>query len=180
MLTIITPCSRQNNIQNLYDSIKFDKINKWIIVYDTSKNRSYKKLYKGNPKIIEVGCDDIGISGNSQRNYGMTLVNDGYIYFLDDDNIIHPNFWSIIDSLDNDFFYTFNQLRQDNTFIGNNIKVGMIDTAMFVVHKNHIKNIKWNVDRYDADGYFISDVFNNNRSKHKFINQIGSYYNFLN
>ena len=35
-ITIITPCSRIHNLPMLHESIKFDKINKWIIVYDTT------------------------------------------------------------------------------------------------------------------------------------------------
>ena len=90
MLTIITPCSRPDNLGMLSKSIKFDKIDKWIIVYDTTKDRTYKKSFEGNSKIIEVECNDAGDYGNQQRNYGMSLVDDGFIYFLDDDNIVHP------------------------------------------------------------------------------------------
>jgi hypothetical protein len=111
MLTIITPCCIQLNIQKVFNSIQFDKIEKWIIVYDTSKGRKYNKLYENHPKIIEVECN-AGISGNPQRNYGMTLVDDGFIYFLDDDNIVHPDFWSILDSLDPQYFYSFDQHRK--------------------------------------------------------------------
>ncbi len=35
-ITIITPCSGIQNLSMLYESIKFDKIQKWIIVYDTT------------------------------------------------------------------------------------------------------------------------------------------------
>ena len=130
MLTIITPCCRQTNLQKLYESIQFDKIDKWFIVYDTTNDRKYSKVYESHPKIVELECNDPGISGNAQRNYGMTFVKDGWIYFLDDDNIIHENFWNLINSMDSKFIYTFNQVRYkiDNTndyFImsGKNIKL---------------------------------------------------------
>lgn len=181
MLSIITPCSRQNNIPKLFNSINFDKISKWIIVYDTSKNRTYNTLYKDHSKILEVECNDIGVSGNSQRNYAMKLVEDGYIYFLDDDNIIHPGVWSIVDTLDNENFYTFNQLRDKKGGIlhGNNISVGRIDTAMFIVHKKHIGDIKWEPHTYYADGVFISNIHKNNKGLHTYINSVASYYNFI-
>jgi hypothetical protein len=179
-LTIITPSCRQENILKLYESLNFDKIYKWIIVYDTTKNRKYNKLFVGNEQIIEVECNSDGISGNPQRNYGISLINDSFIYFLDDDNIIHSNFWNIVDILDNNYFYTFDQQRTNNNiFLGNNIKIDNIDTAQFIVHKNHIKDIKFIIDKYNADGYFISDIYKNNINSHKYINEIGCYYNYL-
>lgn len=181
MLTIITPCCRQANIPKLFDSINFSKIDKWIIVYDTTKNRKYTKVYD-HPKIIEAECDHPGISGNPQRNFGMTFANDGFIYFLDDDNIIHPNFWNILDTLNPEKFYTFDQLRNIKTgeiLKGNNIQVFKIDTAMYIVHKNHIGQIKWILDKYNADGHFICDVRNKNPASHVYIESVASYYNYL-
>ena len=182
MLSIITPCYRQYNIPKLYNSIIFDKINKWIIVYDTSNNKKYNKLYENHEKILEIECSIIGKVGNPQRNVGINYVDDGYIYFLDDDNIIHPNFWSIINILDSNVsnvFVTFDQLRKNRTLYGKNIKVNQIDTAMFIVHKKHINNIKWREDKYNADGFFITEIYDNNKKLHKYMNQIGCYYNFL-
>ena len=40
-ITIITPCIRIQNLPMLYESIKFDKIHKWIIVYDTTIDSYY-------------------------------------------------------------------------------------------------------------------------------------------
>jgi glycosyltransferase involved in cell wall biosynthesis len=179
-LTIITPSYRQQNIPMLYESIQFDKIDKWIIVYDTSEDRSYSVLYDGHPQIVEVGCDE-GISGNPQRNYGMSMIDDGFIYFLDDDNIIHPNFWSIVAQLDTKHFYTFDQQRTATTILyGNDIRPNCIDTAMFIVHKQHIKHITFINDLYNADGFFISHIHSYNYGAHIYLNTIGCYYNFIN
>lgn len=180
-ITILTPCSRQKNLPTLLNSIDFDKIDKWIIIYDTSKNRTYEKLYTDHPKILEVECDTSGVVGHPQRNYGMSLVEDGFIYFLDDDTIVHPNLWTLIDTLDPQFFYTFDQQREQNGQLlhGDTIQVRRIDTAMFLVHKNHIGDIQWHTDRYDADGYFICDIKNKNTDCHRYVNKVCSYYNYL-
>ena len=37
MFTIITPCCRPENLETMLPSIDFDKVDKWIIVYDTRK-----------------------------------------------------------------------------------------------------------------------------------------------
>ena len=182
MLTIITPCCRQTNLPKLYASMAFHLVERWIIVYDTSKNRTYTKMYVGHPKILEVECDDVGLAGHPQRNFGMNLVPDGFIYYLDDDNIIHHNFWYIVDTLNKEYFYTFDQLRsQEQGWIlyGHEIALKRIDTAMFIVHKDHVKDIRWKPEKYDADGYFICDILEKNPGKHKYIKKIGCYYNFL-
>ena len=208
MITIITPCFRQENLPIILKSIQLDKIAKWIIVYDTTKNKKYTHCFKGEPKICELDCDQAGIAGNAQRNHGVNFVKKGFIYFLDDDNIIHPEFWNISDTFDSNYFYTFDQIRNDNMrnilqpsfwknidstnynsplglytsgyiLFGNTIKLKHIDTAMYIVHKKMIKNILWNLHRYDSDGIFICDVFKENINSHKYINKVCSYYNYL-
>jgi len=180
MLTIITPCCRQDTLQKVFDTINFEKVDKWIIVYDTSHDRRYTKQFEDHPKIIEVFCGG-GISGNPQRNHAIDLVMDGYIYFLDDDNIIHPNFWSIVDQLDNTHFYTFDQLRDNKSEIlpGGTCEIARIDTAMFIVHTNHIKGLRWKEHLYTADGYFIKELCSKNAELHKYIPITASYYNKL-
>ena len=176
-ISFITPCFRAENLQKIYATINFDRITKWYIVYDTTKDRKYTKQFEGNPKISEYECSDYGISGNAQRNYGMNLVIEGFVYFLDDDNIIHPDFWKL--QVHSDYFYTFNQRRGNRVLKGNNINVGGIDTAMYLVHKKHIQNTLWKLYVYDADGYFISEIFKNNKEKWIYKNKILSYYNYL-
>ena len=178
MLTIITPCSRPENLPKLFNSINFDKIDKWIIVYDTSKNRNYNKIFLNYPKISEYEKDG-GISGNPQRNYAIDLINDGWVYFLDDDNIIHPDFWSVLDNLDENYYYTFDMQRSDGVFKGKYIKINWIDTAMYLLHRKHIGDIRWKNELYNADGHFICEVFNNYKNGHKYIEKTCSYYNYL-
>jgi len=182
-ITIITPCSRIQNLPMLYESIKFDKINKWIIVYDTTVN-SYCHSFIHSEQIIEVDCKSSlnGVVGNTQRNYGLSFVEeDNYIYFLDDDNIIHPNFWKIIEELETYTIHTFNQYRDEHghVLLGNRIEMNYIDTAMYIIHKNMIGDIKWQEDLYQADGKFISDVYSTGKYKHKYFNKYYCYYNYL-
>jgi hypothetical protein len=176
MLTIITPSCRQHFLIKLKESIQFDKIDRWIIVYDTSKDRSYTKLFD-HPKIEEVFCSDVGKAGHAQRNFGVKMVTDGQIYFLDDDNIVHPEFWKL--QFHPDYFYTFDQLRnkQGHILPGNKIELCHIDTAMFVVPKKMF--IAWDISRYEADGIFITETNKRFGKYHKYINKLACYYNFL-
>jgi hypothetical protein len=175
MLTIITPCYRQKNLQNLYQSIDFQKIDKWIIVYDTSRNRTYTKIFS-HVQIQEEYCDTLGEAGHAQRNYGVDLVKEGHIYFLDDDNVIHEQFWNL-EFNDLNTFYTFDQQRnQDFILKGNNLVKDYIDTAMFVVPKFMFAGNPWRIHEYSADGYFVESIKNN---KHVYYPVTAAYYNKL-
>jgi len=186
MITIITPCYRPSNLPDVFKSIDFNKIAEWIIVYDTTNNRKYERQFNKEPKIREVDCCDPGISGNAQRNYGISLVSEGFIYFLDDDNIMHPNFWNIINKLDINHFYTFDQrffvadeFRTETNFIfkGGQPVLRKIDTSMFIVPRTMC--IPWDIGLYYADGIFIQEVARMNPGKHIYIPEIAGYYNFI-
>lgn len=184
-MTIITPCSRPNNLLKLKESISFDKINKWIICYDTSYNRTYTHIFK-DPKIIEIEATGPKNScyGNHQRNVAIKLVQNDYIYLLDDDNIMHPNFWNIKKEKTNDpssLIYTFDSQRKNGTTWtrGSNPRFGLIDTACFCVHTDIIKEVTWKADLYAADGLFIETLVAKNKNQFTYIPQIAAYYNFL-
>jgi hypothetical protein len=176
-ITIITPCSRPENLKEIFLSINFNYVETWIIVYDTTKDRKYTKQFSDHSQILEKECSDPGISGNPQRNHALRLVKEGFIYFLDDDNIIHPEFWSVLPTLDENYFYTWDQERGEQNIAGNTIEYKQIDTAMFIVPKKICKNLKWSTELYHADYTFIQTIYNHNLAKHKYIPKILCYYN---
>ena len=187
-ITIITPSVRPENLIKLKNSINFDYINEWIIVYDENKIKENPYIFKNNEKIKEyIHFDKDSISGNSQRNFAIDNISnkDTYIYFLDDDNIIHPNLYTLFDRLEHNKIYTFDQKRPLNIFPhkellkGNNIELYNIDTAMFLIDYNLCKNIKWKKDKYNADGYYIIECFQNNKEHWIYIDELLSYYNYL-
>lgn len=78
--------------------------------------------------------------------------------------------------IDNNKLYTFNQ---DNRIKGNNVYIGGIDTAMFIIPYKLCKNIKWILDKYEADGYYILECYNENKNIHIFVDNDLCYYNKL-
>lgn len=179
-LTIITASYRIDNLLEIKKSINFYYVDEWIIVYDGSKITNNPKLFENqeNNKIKEYVYNGEGISGNPQRNYALTKITtqDTLLYYLDDDNIIHPNMYKLLNIIDNNKLYTFNQY---NRIKGNDIRVGHIDTAMTIIPYKLCKNEKWILDRYDADGYYIQECYNNNKSLHIFVDNDLCYYNKL-
>jgi predicted O-methyltransferase YrrM len=177
-LTIITPSYRIDNLLEIKKSINFEYIEEWIIVYDGSKIIDNPKIFENqeNNKIKEYVYKGEGISGNPQRNYALSQITkpDTLLYYLDDDNIIHPNLYKLLKIIDNTKLYTFNQYNRIN---GNNICVGRIDTAMFIIPYELCKNEKWILNKYDADGYYITECYNKNKNIHIYVDNDLCYYN---
>ena len=179
-ITVITPCTRVSNLHKLKESINFDYICEWIIVYDSSKVEENTKQFEEFPSISEYFYTSEGISGNPQRNYALSVVNnkESYIYFLDDDNIIHPELYKL--SLLHNKIYTFDQEENNKLrLLGNKIAVGKIDSAMFLIWYPLIKETTFKIDKYDADGLFITQCYGNNKEKLIYIPKILCYYNFI-
>ena len=183
-LTIITPSYRLNNLIKVKDSINFDYVEEWIIVYDSKTITENPNLFESenNSKIKEYYYKDddiVGISGNPQRNYALTKITneDTFIYYLDDDNIIHPSFYKLLNIIDKNKIYTFNQVNRIN---GDNINANFIDTAMFLIDYDLCRNLKWNLGMYNADGHYIKECYDNHKEKHIFVNNDLCYYNQLN
>lgn len=177
-LTLITPSYRLNNLLQIKNSIDFNYIDEWIIVYDGSKILENPNLFENqeNNKIKEYLCNDEGISGNPQRNYAISKItnSDTLLYYLDDDNILHPNIYKLLNIIDNTKLYTFNQF---NRLKGNNVNVGYIDSAMAIIPYTLCKNERWITNKYDADGYYIKGCYENKRSVHVFVDNDLCYYN---
>ena len=59
------------------------------------------------------------VSGNPQRKYALRKITNPktLLYYLDDDNIVHPNWYKLLNSIDNDKVYTFNQYNSLNNNI---------------------------------------------------------------
>jgi hypothetical protein len=179
-LNIITPCSRPENLHEISKSINIDRSDyRWIVVLDMDE--------MPNIDLIPLNCeiylhkDPISVFGNAQRNFALDLVEDGHIYFNDDDTTIHPDLWDNIKDLRQGFI-SFSQNNQDGSLRleGNNIKLHSIDSHNFVVH---IKIVEWSSSRfkiteYDADGYFAIECYNKPCSK-IFIPKVLSIYNSL-
>jgi len=183
-LTIITPCSRKQNLFQMKQSIPFEYVREWIIVYDGKYFQGdylfQDKTLKNNDKITEyVHTNEKSACGNAQRNYALDQIKNPntYLYYLDDDNIIHPNFVNLLSLLEERYIYTFDQ---HNRILGNTIKVCYIDTAMFLIDYRLCKDIRWILHEYGADGYYIEECYNKNKDKWIYFNNIFCYYNYLN
>ena len=179
-ITIITPCCRPDRLPKVFESINFDYVDKWIIVYDTSKDRTYTRIYTEHPKIIEAEFHDNGISGNDQRNFGLKYVTKGFVYFLDDDNIVHPEFWEVLPTLDENNMYSWDQ-ENENGHVNKCYPptVNAIDTAMFIIPYSLINDTRWMKQHIFSDGIFAASIYQKNKSNYIYIPKTLCYYNKL-
>jgi predicted O-methyltransferase YrrM len=183
-VTIITPSYRTQNLPKLKDSIRFDFVEEWIIVYDGSRITENPNVFKDQEhdqenahKIKEYVHTSEGLSGNPQRNFALTKITNPNttLYYLDDDNIVHPNLYTLLNIIDNTKLYTFNR---ENGIKGDNIGAHCIDTAMFMVPWQMCRNVKWIIDKYEADGHYIKDCKTlANENVHIYVDNAMCYYN---
>jgi hypothetical protein len=118
------------------------------------------------------------VFGNAQRNFALDLVEHGYVYFLDDDTLLHPELWDSVKDLDNDFIH-FNQLSKNGHHrIGGTVKLNHIDSGSILIHHSLIGDTRWVLHRRAADGVFIEEVYSRSKTP-IFINKNLSVYNKL-
>jgi len=114
----------------------------------------------------------------------------GFVYILDDDNILHPDFYREVRKLQlrNKKFkgLVFDQLVDGKDFSGlgirkahpDNMKIGEVDSAQALLHVDFYKKYEW-VEEYVADSRFLEKVYEDNSEDFVFLNELLSYYNYI-
>jgi glycosyltransferase involved in cell wall biosynthesis len=191
ILSIITPCSRPLNLPTIYWSIlnmKTDNI-EWIIVYDGDKIDERILQYQENiPIKLFNKTREIGDSyGAKLRNIGIENAVGDYLYYLDDDNLIHPKLYDRISRYSNDDntkILVFNQFnsrfgRRLNKLNINCVNNGGLDTAQFVVPRKY--KTRWTTEqkRYEEIPYFKKLIEEAGQENIIWIDRLYTYRNYL-
>jgi len=151
MLYIVTPCSRPENLAQIRKSIP--SAFTWVVMMDASTD--HKAPSGAN---VTHYSKKTGHWGNPLRNEFLDLYQDQFtendwVYFLDDDNILHPKFIQQIESLLylNAGIVTWGQegrLRPTDQ-----PRIGNIDTASFMFRPTETNKLRFE-NIYEADGMF--------------------------
>src|SRR4051812_34163468 len=100
-LVVITPCCRPELLRHVYGSVRLSIVTRWIIVFDADQvpREHLPAALLHDPQITLAATQaDDSKYGNAQRHLGLRIArtlyreDDPFIYFLDDDNIVHPAF----------------------------------------------------------------------------------------
>ena len=199
---IITRCTRPENLVQVRNSI-FDNIPNsieviWNVVFDCAKIDSLPsellhEIKCRNTRFHFTKCGSWKCQYHFPNQLMTMLIRDGFVYFVDDDNILHPNFYTKVfklyaDNPDSRGFI-FSQWVGGKDFSGldvrvgseENVKVGSIDLAQYM--------FSWKLpfeyqtlfgDGYCGDGDFIVGLFDNGAGKEfAFTDEILSFYNYI-
>lgn len=194
-INIITRCTRQENLLEISKSIFNTNLFtiKWYIIFDTNVIKQLDSDIINSLTefgvILKFWKGETGDYAHNLINRLLDEIGD-WVYIVDDDNKIHEDFYSTIHNMmqyvPDVKAFIFNQKVGGIDFSGvdvryalpENICIGKIDMAQFILHRDLISDIRLNKFMYAADGQFIVDVYNSNSKFFLFINKILSYYNF--
>lgn len=172
-LTIITPVFRFANLVKVSETIPANV--RWLCIADA--NERITDVIPTNAELVfkPVERSDWGVA---KVNYALNFVKDGYVYILDDDTILHPNFDVILSLNERHDFIHFNQETPDGRFrVGGTVKRYKIDIGNFVVSREAIGTTRLRNGR-TPDGVWAEELHAKSENP-IYINRTFSYYNYL-
>jgi hypothetical protein len=193
---LVTAVSRPQNLPRIYNSIrhsleKTDLTAEWILVGDRWKDLESvpeigTKFYRLNITKTVDNFSGPSPYGIRQKNLGMGMIKQGYFHCLDDDNIVHPNFFSGIepDVKAGTQAICFNQKRWDmlGTLQADPrlMDYGQIDNTMFVVDIGLIGAKRYSLeDAGKEDWLFFSQLHAEHPKQFVFLKKTIAYYNYI-
>lgn len=155
----------------------------WWIVLDgvTLPDRIQRKLPPNahvlshrNPK---------SISGNAQRNYALDHIDSedhSYVYFLDDDTLMHPHFYpKLLETCPHELFHFSMTTDGGSLYVqGSEFDVGKMDSGCVLYHRKLIGKTRWVLSDYAADVKFARTCARKAKSR-LFLNAPLAVYNSL-
>jgi hypothetical protein len=190
LVNIIIACSRQYNIPLLIRSIErylIPEINcKIWISFNEEKSKIDKNILdfcESRPNIslfFEKFPNNIG--GHISKNYMLSMIEDGWVYQLDDDNILYFNFFkkflNFVSKNPNKKCFIFQQDKRYFPKDHSDVRCGIVDTAMYIFDRKFIGEERL-PEVYGGDGMFIEKLFKMFPDECMVIPEVLCYYNKL-
>lgn len=148
MVSIITPCSRVYNLPLICKSIidQGEPI-EWVIVYDGNvvSEVDERIVMYVNSKIqlkLLIDYNNDPKTGNAWwlRNIGIDNATGDYLYFLDDDTVLHPNFCKTVKKVSTKLAI-LNQIgRSGELRFRNGLNFNMLNRLLIDTAQLYVKN----------------------------------------
>ncbi|HXK19795.1 MAG TPA: glycosyltransferase family 2 protein [Polyangiaceae bacterium] len=180
-LSIITPCSRPQNLSRIWPTLPPGC--QWLIILDRTDSSEVPEALKSAPG-VEIQCLKGGGSwGNPQRNRGLSLAKRDYVYFLDDDNIVHPKLMPLLaEHAPSQQIIVVNQHLADGTLrlkAAPPVEVTRIDTAQVLIPRKYATEFRWKRTVAVADGLYFAALYAKFQDRFLFLDVDAAYYNYL-
>ena len=194
-INILTRCSRPQNLHLIENSILTEEVEVvWKIAFDTSRiakldTEILRKFSRYSLNFMEGIPGDMGHAFINK--FIDEIPDDEWIYVLDDDNVIHPEFFSEILNAakmnPEKEGFIFSQYVGGKDFTGleireassENVKVQKIDMAQFLLKKSLVSDKRLVGMTYTADGIFIEELYKEKQDQFLIIDKVLCYYNSL-
>ena len=185
---VVTRCTRVENLLTLLEGVYSSGVNvSWHIVFDTNHVKEVDvkilgELYKNNAQLYFKNGDGWGLSN---LNDILKALPEGYVFHLDDDNLMHPDYYKqisiAVSAFPNAKVFCYGQelsiWGDDFRYASSeNTVVGKIDLAQYTVHTDVYKEMSYG-SGYTADGEFIEAYHKAHPEQFLFIREVLCYYN---
>lgn len=182
-LTIITACTRPENLRTILPGIEtccdlFDV--RWIIVHDGPVQLD------GFPAWVVQQNHPApdSVAGKAQINFALESIRCGWVWVLDDDNAVHPNFAQSLQKMlaahpDAKAFVFPQYCGPAIRGVGPQmVRECSIDQAQFVLRRDLIGDHRYPL-RYTGDGAFVEALHAINPQAFRFCANPAVFYNAL-
>lgn len=197
-INIITRCTRTSNLLTIKEGVlnapKGVTVN-WHIVFDTGALKDI------DAEVLSNLTDTVNVKLHFVKGQRGGLlypevsdiiktIKSGWIYLLDDDNIIHEDFYKTIKASIKNLpiaqVHIVSQLVAGRDFTGQEIRVASrentafqkIDIAQMVINRSIFDTHSFSAN-YAADGFFIEEVLKTHGDAFVWIDKVLCHYNYL-
>jgi len=197
-INIITRCTRTSNLLTIKEGVlnapKGVTVN-WHIVFDTGALKDI------DAEVLSNLTDTVNVKLHFVKGQKGGLlypevsdiirtIKSGWIYLLDDDNIIHDDFYKTIKASIKNLpvaqVHIVSQLVAGKDFTGQEIRVASrentafqkIDIAQMVINRSIFDTHSFSAN-YAADGFFIEEVLKTHGDLFVWIDKVLCHYNYL-
>jgi len=198
-INILTRCTRPQNIPEIIRSVSaagefFDV--RWLVIFDTSRLKDIDADTlaalgaAGAATRFEPG--EPGDFGHGLVNRALDSIREGWVYILDDDNVVHPDFWARVEWHAGQPGFSaravvFNQRVDGKDFTGQdvrhagpeNMRVGGVDSAQMLLRRDLVGDARLRRGTYVADSILGQELYEASPGDFLFVDEELCHYNYF-